>query len=151
MTDDPRVPAECLMVKVRWRVEMGRSPLDGKQLHAVPSEGALRRRLQRAKVVGNLPESADPKDLARYVQTIIHGMAVQPAGRASSDQIRRVAQVVLSAWPKRYLPKELWNLSRLPEAHFNLLPYPGQSDFGFRSGAVASAWSICKKDPISGA
>jgi hypothetical protein len=65
------------------------------------SEAALRRRLQRAKREGDLPESADPTDLARYVKTIMHGMAVQSAGGASSDQLRRVAQVALSPWPKR--------------------------------------------------
>jgi hypothetical protein len=65
------------------------------------SEVSLRRRLQRAKREGDLPQSADPAELARYVMTVLQGMAVQRADRASPDQLRRVAQVALRAWPKR--------------------------------------------------
>ena len=65
------------------------------------SEVALRRRLQRAKREGDLPRNADPAELARYVMTVLQGMAVQGADGASPDQLRRVAQVALRAWPKR--------------------------------------------------
>jgi hypothetical protein len=65
------------------------------------SEVALRRRLQRAKREGDLPQDADPAELARYVMTVLQGMAVQGADGASPDQLRRVAQVALRAWPKR--------------------------------------------------
>jgi hypothetical protein len=65
------------------------------------SEVALRRRLQRAKREGDLPKNADPSELARYVMTVLQGMAVQGADGASPDQLHRVAQVALRAWPKR--------------------------------------------------
>ena len=65
------------------------------------SEAALRRRLQRAKREGDLPQSADPADLARYVMTVLQGIAVQGANGASPDQLRRVVQMALRAWPKR--------------------------------------------------
>ena len=64
------------------------------------AEVALRRRLQRAKREGDLPKSADPAELAGYVMTVIRGMAVQAAGGASRDQLHRVAQIALRAWPK---------------------------------------------------
>ena len=64
------------------------------------AEGALRRRLQRAKRDGDLPKNSDPGALAGYVMTVVRGMAVQSAGGASSDQLRRVAQMALRAWPK---------------------------------------------------
>src|SRR6059058_1033712 len=64
-------------------------------------EIALRRRLQRAKREGDLPRNADPAELARYVMTVLRGMAVQGADGARRDQLRRVAQVALRAWPKR--------------------------------------------------
>ena len=41
------------------------------------SEVALRRRLQRAKREGDLPQNADPAELANYVMTVLQGMAVQ--------------------------------------------------------------------------
>jgi hypothetical protein len=37
----------------------------------------LRRPLQRAKRQGDLPPRADPGELARYVMTVLQGMAVR--------------------------------------------------------------------------
>jgi hypothetical protein len=65
------------------------------------AEVALRRRLQRAKREGDLPKTADPAELAHYVMTVVRGMAIQAAGGASRDQLHRVAQIALRAWPKR--------------------------------------------------
>jgi AcrR family transcriptional regulator len=101
MASDPRLPAGCLMVQgalacgdaagsVRKEVAGRRGA----------SEVVLRRRLQRAKREGDLPQDADPAELARYVMTVLQGMAVQGADGATPDQLRRVAQVALRAWPK---------------------------------------------------
>jgi len=60
---------------------------------------ALRRRFQRAIAERDLPADANPADLARYVATVTHGMAVQAATGASRAQLRRVAQLALRAWP----------------------------------------------------
>jgi hypothetical protein len=38
---------------------------------------------------------------ARYMMTVLQGMAVQGADGASPNQLRRVAQVAPRAWPKR--------------------------------------------------
>jgi AcrR family transcriptional regulator len=100
MADDPRIPAGCLMVQgalacgdasVRKEVAARRAA----------AEVALRRRLQRAKREGDLPKNADPAELASYVMTVVRGMAVQSAGGGSRDQLRRVVQIALRAWPKR--------------------------------------------------
>ena len=64
------------------------------------AKAALRRRLQRAKREGDLPKSADPTELSHYVMTVLHGMAVQGADGATRDQLHRVAQIALRAWPK---------------------------------------------------
>src|SRR5690242_5092944 len=47
------------------------------------SDIALRRRLERAKREGDLPPDASPADLARFVNTLTDGIAVQAAGGAS--------------------------------------------------------------------
>jgi AcrR family transcriptional regulator len=100
MADDPRNPAGCLMVQgalacgdatVRKAVAARRTA----------SEAALRRRFQQAKRDGDLPKNSDPGDLAGYVMAVVRGMAVQSAGGAGSDQLRRIAQMALRAWPKR--------------------------------------------------
>jgi AcrR family transcriptional regulator len=100
MGDDPRIPAGCLMVQgalacgdaaVRKEVAARRTA----------SEAALRRRFQQAKREGDLPKNSNPGELAGYVMTVVRGMAVQSAGGASGDLLRRVAQIALRAWPKR--------------------------------------------------
>ena len=102
MASDPRLPAGCLMVQgalacgdaagsVRKEVAGRRGA----------SEVVLRRRLQRAKREGDLPQDADPAELARYVMTVLQGMAVQGADGASPNQLRRVAQVAMRAWLTR--------------------------------------------------
>ena len=65
------------------------------------AEVALRRRLQRAKREGDLPRNANPGELASYVMTVLQGMAVQGANGARRNQLRRIAQIALRAWPKR--------------------------------------------------
>ena len=49
-------------------------------------EAAIRRRLERAKSNGDLPADTNPADLARYVATIVYGIAVQErAARAEAN------------------------------------------------------------------
>ena len=59
----------------------------------------IRERLARAKREGDLPKDADPASLARYVATVIHGMAVQAVSGVSRAELRRVASTALQAWP----------------------------------------------------
>lgn len=63
-------------------------------------EAAIRKRLERAKSEGDLPPDVSPADLARYVTTVMHGMAVQAAGGASRAELRRVVKTALRAWPQ---------------------------------------------------
>jgi AcrR family transcriptional regulator len=102
MAGDPRIPAGCLMVQGALAVgDAARSVRKEAVGRRVASEIALRRRFQRAKREGDLPQRADPADLARYVMTVLQGIAVQGANGAGRDQLRRVAQMALRAWPKR--------------------------------------------------
>ena len=101
MAGDPRFPSGCLMVQGALAVgNAARSVQKEAVGRRAASEVALRRRLQRAKREGDLPENADPTELARYVMTVLQGMAVQGANGAGRDQLRRVAQIALRAWPK---------------------------------------------------
>src|SRR5438445_6555071 len=102
MGDDPRIPAGCLMVQGALAVgDAAGSVRKDAAARRAASEAALRRRLQRAKREGDLPKNADPAELASYVMTVVRGMAVQSASGASRNQLRRVAQIALRAWPKR--------------------------------------------------
>src|SRR5437879_7625363 len=100
MADDPRIPAGCLMVQGALACGNASVRKEAAARRAA-SEAALRHRLQRAKREGDLPKNADPAELASYVMTVVRGMAVQSAGGASRDQLRRVAKMALRAWPTR--------------------------------------------------
>ena len=62
--------------------------------------GTLRVRFEQAQTDGDFPANARPADMARYVVTVMNGMSVQAAGGAGADDLRRVAEIALRAWPK---------------------------------------------------
>jgi hypothetical protein len=62
-------------------------------------EALVRERFERARAEGDLPADVDAADLARYVVTVMRGMAVQAASGTSREELRRVAEVALRAWP----------------------------------------------------
>jgi AcrR family transcriptional regulator len=63
------------------------------------SEDDLRLRFARAVADGDLPADADAGDLARYVSAILQGMAVQAAGGAPREQLRKLADMAMRSWP----------------------------------------------------
>ena len=98
---DPKTPPGCLVVngalacgakadRVRRRLASHRDAL----------EHDLRRRLERARATGDLPAGARPADLARYVMTVMRGMAVQAAGGATRAELDGVVRTALRAWPR---------------------------------------------------
>jgi AcrR family transcriptional regulator len=63
-------------------------------------EKIIRDRLTRAKADGDLPATANPADLARFLSTVIYGITVQAAGGATREELRKVADLALRAWPQ---------------------------------------------------
>jgi AcrR family transcriptional regulator len=98
---DRRNPRGCFLVQAALAcgetAESVRRELAARRLVA---EVAVRKRFQRAVAEGDLPADADPADLARYLITVMRGMAVQAAGGASRAELRRVAAMALRAWPE---------------------------------------------------
>lgn len=97
---DPRKPRGCLLVQGAL-VCGDEADCIRKELVAYrrAGEAVIRRRLERAKVDGDLPPDADPANLASYVVTMMRGLAVQAAGGSSRRELRRVAELALRAWP----------------------------------------------------
>ncbi len=60
---------------------------------------ALRERFERAVREADLPGGTDCATLARYVATVLNGLAVQAASGATEKQLRQVAAVAMRAWP----------------------------------------------------
>lgn len=98
---DPRNPRGCLAVQgalaCGTAAESIRRELVSRR---AAREAALRQRLKRAKSEGDLPADANPADLARYVATVMQGMAVQAASGAGRKEMRGVAQIALQAWDR---------------------------------------------------
>lgn len=66
----------------------------------VEGEQKLRARFEQAKLDGDLPASADAETLARYLGTVLQGMAIQANNGATSEQLRQVAEMTLLAFPR---------------------------------------------------
>lgn len=59
----------------------------------------VRERFQRAVDEGDLPPQADPALLARYVTTLVFGIAVQAASGVGRDELQETADAALRNWP----------------------------------------------------
>jgi AcrR family transcriptional regulator len=98
---DRRTPRGCLIVQSALAcgdaADSVRKELASRR---ESGEAALRRRFQRAKREGDLPANSDPADLARYITTVMHGLAVLGAGTATRSQLLRVMETSLRAWPR---------------------------------------------------
>ena len=94
-------PAGCLLVQGALAAgDEGESVRRELATRRDQARAAIFQRLRRAKKEGDLTPRADPSALARYVMTVVNGMAVQGAGGASPKDLRRVAEIALQSWPK---------------------------------------------------
>ncbi|MEU6429302.1 TetR/AcrR family transcriptional regulator [Microbispora sp. NPDC046973] len=59
----------------------------------------VRERFQRAVDDGDLPPETDPGLLARYVTTLVFGIAVQAASGVGRDELQEMADAALRDWP----------------------------------------------------
>lgn len=98
--DDPRNPRGCLMVQGALSCGEAADPIRKELIsRRAQAQDMLRKRFERALLEGDLPAGSSPADLARYVATVSNGMAVQAASGASGDELRRVVEIALRAWP----------------------------------------------------
>jgi len=98
---DPKTPPGCLVVQGALPSGAKSEPVaDELVARRAATQGAILKRLQRAQADGELPEGATPADLARYLFTVIEGLAAQARDGASREQLRRVAALALRVWPE---------------------------------------------------
>jgi AcrR family transcriptional regulator len=60
---------------------------------------ALGERFERAVQDGDLPAGTDGATLARYIATVLNGLAVQAASGATQKELRLVSAMAMRAWP----------------------------------------------------
>jgi AcrR family transcriptional regulator len=56
-------------------------------------------RFERGIREGDLPEGTDCKTLARFIVTIMNGLAVQAVSGATADELTKVARLAMKSWP----------------------------------------------------
>jgi AcrR family transcriptional regulator len=98
---DPDTPAGCLAVLGTTYCAEDSSPI-GKIVIAFRRAGqaAIRERFERARAEGDLPAHADPEALTYYLGTVVCGMAVQAASGANREDLERVIELTMRAWPR---------------------------------------------------
>jgi len=97
----PENPKGCLMVQGALACGKEADPIRKELIsRRATGEAALRERFERAKDEGDLPAETNPRDLARYVMAVMHGMSVQSAGGASRADLQGVIDLSLRAWPQ---------------------------------------------------
>jgi AcrR family transcriptional regulator len=99
---DASHPRGCLMVQGALACgEAAEAVRRALAAQRASGQDALRCRFEQAVADGDLPADVACADLARFVATVMNGMAVQAAGGASRDDLRRVGELALRAWPGR--------------------------------------------------
>jgi AcrR family transcriptional regulator len=98
---NPHNPHGCLLVQGALACGEGAECIRQELVHRRAAiVAALRQRLERAKSEGDLPLDSEPGDLARYVSAVSSGLSVMATGGASRNELRRVVQTAMRAWPK---------------------------------------------------
>lgn len=93
-------PAGCMLVQGALAAGDSAEPVRRELAsHREAGVAAIAERLRRAKKEGDLPASADPAGLARYLMTVMNGMAVQSVSGANAADLRKTAEMALRAWP----------------------------------------------------
>jgi AcrR family transcriptional regulator len=97
---DPRNPSGCLAVHGALAcgadADCMKKELAARRKLAVDT---IRVRFERGSREGDLAKGTDCAALASYIATVLHGLSVQASGGAGRQELERVVDVALRAWP----------------------------------------------------
>jgi AcrR family transcriptional regulator len=100
MLTDPSHPRGCLSVQGALACGSYAQPMKQAMIEwRRQGESEIQKRLQRARRDGDLDKDVDPGDLARYVSTLLTGLAVQAANGSTKAEMTRVVDMVLRSLP----------------------------------------------------
>jgi AcrR family transcriptional regulator len=95
-----RNPGGCLTVNAAIACGDEAEPVrQALNAHRTAGVALLRRRFEQAKAQHDLPKDSDPAALARFVATVVYGMAVLASGGASRKELEQVIRTAMKAWP----------------------------------------------------
>ena len=96
----PENPGGCLAVQAALATgEDGEAVRQSLVEFRAAGECALRDRFERASADGEFPKDTNPADLARYIATVVRGMAVESASGATREDLDGVIALAMKAWP----------------------------------------------------
>ncbi len=94
----PSHPRGCLSIQAALACGVDSEPIQQAMVEwRKAGEEALRKRFVEARRAGELPNDISPTDFARYIATVMAGLAVQAVNGASRDEMKRTADLALKA------------------------------------------------------
>lgn len=92
----PGNPRGCLLIQGALACGTDAEPIKQAMIDWRKSgEAVLKKRLQQAQSVGELPAEIQPQDFARYLSSVMAGLGIQAANGATRAELRRVADISL--------------------------------------------------------
>lgn len=97
---DPKNPRGCLSIQGALAVGSEAESVK-KAMIAFRKDGetALKKRFLQAQKTGEIPQSLDAGDLARYALMLLTGLGVQGANGATKAQLQTIAEMALRSLP----------------------------------------------------
>ena len=94
----PGHPRGCLSVHAALACGVDSEPIQQAMVEwRKAGEEALRKRFVKARRAGELPRDISPADLARFIATVMAGLAVQAVNGATHDEMKRIADLALNS------------------------------------------------------
>ncbi|GAA1876892.1 TetR/AcrR family transcriptional regulator [Actinomadura bangladeshensis] len=95
---DPALPPGCMIISAATNcssAEVKRELRDRREA----SKRAFRDRIAADRQTGALPGTADPAAMAAFYAATLQGMSVQAADGASREELDRIVDLAMAAWP----------------------------------------------------
>jgi len=94
----PGHPRGCFSVQAALACGVDAEPIQQAMVEwRRAGEEALRKRFVKARRAGELPRDISPADLARFIATVMAGLAVQAVNGATHDEMKRIADLALNS------------------------------------------------------
>jgi AcrR family transcriptional regulator len=94
----PGHPRGCLSVQAALACGVDAEPIQQAMVQwRKAGEEALRKRFVKARRAGELPLAISPADLARFIASVMAGLAVQAVNGATHDEMKRIADLALNS------------------------------------------------------
>ena len=99
---DPANPRGCLLTNSSLAFGTGSSRIDAHVAGKIEAmEAALAAAIARARREGQIPASADPKQLARFYAAVAQSLGVMHRANGDAAALRDIAAVALRSWPAK--------------------------------------------------